>query len=69
VVHVLGDPPFDFESFFWPPGVVEAALERAGLGDLTRHPTVVLDDERGEDFWAPLRQSPSFAVFTARGPG
>lgn len=68
VVHVLGDPEFSFDSFFWPPGVVEPALERAGLKNVTRHPTVVPEDavaERGEEFWAALRVSPSFAVLTA----
>jgi toxoflavin synthase len=67
VVHVLDDPPFDFESFFWPPGALEAALERAGLRAVTRHATVVPEDERDEEFWGPLRRSPSFAVLTARG--
>lgn len=68
VVHVPGDPPFEFESYFWPPGVVESALQEAGLTGLRRHPTVVPDDavaELGEPFWAELRRSPSFAVVTA----
>jgi SAM-dependent methyltransferase len=68
VVHVLGDPPFAFDSFYWPPGVVEAALDRAGFSDLRRHQTVVPEHavgERGEEFWAHLRHSPSFAVLTA----
>ncbi|KOV80580.1 hypothetical protein ADL03_32550 [Nocardia sp. NRRL S-836] len=64
-VHVLGDPPFDFDSFFWQRGVFDAALQRAGLTDVTRHPVVVPDDERGPEFWEPLRVSPSFAVFSA----
>ncbi|MFD4673920.1 class I SAM-dependent methyltransferase [Lentzea sp. NPDC058450] len=63
-VHVLGDPPFDFDSFYWERGVFDAALGRAGL-DVARHPAVTPDDERGEEFWEPLRQSPSFGVFTA----
>ncbi|MEV8443470.1 class I SAM-dependent methyltransferase [Actinosynnema sp. NPDC051121] len=66
VVRVLGDPPFDFDSFYWPGDAFEAALGRAGLRDVTRHPTVVPDDGRGEEFWGPLRRSPSFAVFTGR---
>jgi toxoflavin synthase len=66
VVRVLGDPPFDFDSFYWPGGAFEAALGRAGLRDVTRHPTAVPDDGRGEEFWGPLRRSPSFAVFTGR---
>lgn len=65
VVHVHGDLPFAFDSFFWPPGVVEAALARAGLTDITRHPTEVPDQEYGQDFWAALRESPSFTVLTA----
>jgi SAM-dependent methyltransferase len=68
IVHVLGEPEFSFDSFFWPPGVVDAALERAGLSGIRRHPTVVPEDavaERGEEFWAQLRVSPSFAVMTA----
>ncbi|KOX14488.1 SAM-dependent methyltransferase [Saccharothrix sp. NRRL B-16348] len=66
VVRVLGDPPFDFDSFYWPAGAFEAALTRAGLHDVTRHATVVPEDDRGEEFWGPLRRSPSFAVFTGR---
>lgn len=66
VVRVLGDPPFDFDSFYWPAGVVEAALTRAGLHDVTQHATAIPEDGRGEEFWGPLRRSPSFAVFTGR---
>lgn len=64
-VQVLGDPPFEFDSFYWERGVFDAALTRAGLADVTRQPAVTPDDERGEEFWGPLRQSPSFGVFTA----
>ncbi|MGZ3141327.1 class I SAM-dependent methyltransferase [Lentzea chajnantorensis] len=64
-VHVLGDPPFDFDSFFWERGVFDEALRRAGLADVTRHPVVLPDDDRGAEFWEPLRTSPSFAVFSA----
>ncbi|GGU49118.1 class I SAM-dependent methyltransferase [Lentzea flava] len=64
-VHVLGDPPFDFDSFYWERGVFDGALSRAGLTEVTRHPAVTPDDDRGEEFWGPLRTSPSFAVFTA----
>ncbi|GLY47952.1 class I SAM-dependent methyltransferase [Lentzea sp. NBRC 102530] len=63
-VHVLGDPPFDFDSFYWERGVFDGALSRAGL-DVARHPAVTPDDDRGEEFWGPLRTSPSFGVFTA----
>ncbi|WP_309110854.1 class I SAM-dependent methyltransferase [Saccharothrix sp.] len=66
VVRVLGDPPFEFDSFFWPAGTFEAALSRAGLTAVTRHDTVVPDDGRGDGFWDALRRSPSFAVFSAR---
>ncbi|MEU4766261.1 class I SAM-dependent methyltransferase [Actinosynnema sp. NPDC023794] len=66
VVRVFGDPPFDFDSFYWLGGVLKAALTRAGLHDVTRHATVVPEDGRGEEFWGPLRRSPSFAVFTGR---
>ncbi|MFE2755716.1 class I SAM-dependent methyltransferase [Actinosynnema sp. NPDC059335] len=66
VVRVHGDPPFEFDSFYWPGGVIEGALARAGLRDVTRHATAVPEDGRGEAFWGPLRRSPSFAVFTAR---
>lgn len=64
-VHVLGDPSFTFDSFYWERGVFDAALTRAGLAEVTRHPTVVPRDERGEEFWEPLRLSPSFGVFSA----
>ncbi|GGM98985.1 hypothetical protein GCM10011609_41510 [Lentzea pudingi] len=64
-VQVLGDPPFEFDSFYWERGVFDAALSRAGLADVTRQPAVTPDDDRGEEFWGPLRQSPSFGVFTA----
>ncbi len=65
-VHVLGDPPFDFDSFYWERGVFDGALVRAGLAEVALHPSVTPDDERGDEFWGPLRKSPSFAVFTAR---
>ncbi|GAB2829563.1 class I SAM-dependent methyltransferase [Lentzea nigeriaca] len=64
-VHVLGEPSFDFDSFYWERGVFEAALTRAGLTEVTRRPAVTPDDERGDEFWGPLRKSPSFAVLTA----
>lgn len=63
VVRVLGDPEFEFDSFFWPAGEIDGALARAGLTEVTRRPTVVPDD--GE-FWTDLRRSPSFAVYTAK---
>ncbi|MFJ4650297.1 hypothetical protein ACIP5Y_03365 [Nocardia sp. NPDC088792] len=64
-VRVLGEPPFAFDSFFWPVGVFDGALERAGLTGVTRQRTVVPEDDRGAEFWATLARSPSFAVFTA----
>ncbi|MBP2336883.1 SAM-dependent methyltransferase [Saccharothrix coeruleofusca] len=66
LVRVPGEPPFEFGSFFWEPGVFDAALARAGLAEVRRHPAVVPQDGRGERFWGPLRRSPSFAVFSAR---
>jgi toxoflavin synthase len=67
-VHIDGDPPIDFEGFAWPPGVIEAALTRAGLTGVRRHPVSVPADavaERGEGYWADLVANPTFAVFTA----
>jgi SAM-dependent methyltransferase len=64
-VRVLDDPPFAFDSYFWPSGAFDDALRRAGLTKVTRQPTVVPDDGHGPEFWAALRRSPSFAVFTA----
>lgn len=61
-VRVLGDPPFDFDSFYWERGVFEDALVRAGLTDVTRQPVVVPDEEES---WDGLLQCPSFGVFTA----
>jgi SAM-dependent methyltransferase len=65
-VRVLDEPAFAFDSYFWPAGAFDGALARAGLTDITRAPTVVPSDDRGDEFWADLRRSPSFAVFTAR---
>jgi SAM-dependent methyltransferase len=68
-VHVEVDPPFDFESFFWPPGVVESALERGGFTGLKRYPAIVPPEalaERGEEFWAGLLACPTFAVYRAK---
>jgi len=65
-VRVLDEPAFAFDSYFWPVGAFEGALSRVGLVEVTRAPTVVPADDRGEEFWADLRRSPSFAVFTAR---
>jgi SAM-dependent methyltransferase len=68
-VHVLGDPSFEFDSFYWERGVFDAALSRAGLVNVTRQPAVTPDDDRSEEFWGPLRKCPSFAVFTAERGG
>jgi SAM-dependent methyltransferase len=65
-VRVLDEPAFEFPSYFWPVGAFDGALRRAGLAEVTRAPTVVPVDDRGEEFWADLRRSPSFAVFTAK---
>ncbi|MFC3899020.1 class I SAM-dependent methyltransferase [Lentzea rhizosphaerae] len=61
-VQVLGDPPFDFDSFYWERGVFDGALARAGLTEVTRQPVVVPDEEES---WDALLQCPSFGVFTA----
>lgn len=61
-VQVLGDPPFDFDSFYWERGVFDGALTRAGLAEVTRQPVVVPDEEES---WDALLQCPSFGVFTA----
>jgi hypothetical protein len=53
-VHVLGDPPFDFDSFYRERG--------AGLTGVTRQPTATPDE--GE-FWDAPRKCPSSGVFTA----
>jgi toxoflavin synthase len=71
VVHIDGDPPFDFAGFLWPPGVIEAALARAGLSGVRRHPVTVPTDalvERGQEYWAALLANPTFAVFSAARP-
>lgn len=69
IMHVDGEPPIDFESFFWAPGVVDKALEKAGFTDVERQPVVVPEDalaEHGATFWAGLLANPTFAVLTAR---
>jgi SAM-dependent methyltransferase len=65
-VRVATEPPFEFEEFFWPPGVVEAALARTGLTTVLRRP--VLTPPGDEGFWRPLRENPTFAVLTATRP-
>ncbi|MBB4965714.1 class I SAM-dependent DNA methyltransferase [Saccharothrix violaceirubra] len=65
-VQVSGEPPFDFASYFWAPGAVEAAVARVGLAEPVRHPTVVPAGDPA--FWADLRRSPAFAVLTTRRP-
>jgi predicted RNA methylase len=60
------DPVVGVDSFCRLGGVLEAALTRAGLHDVTRHATVVPEDGRGEEFRGPPRRGPSFAVFTGR---
>jgi toxoflavin synthase len=70
-VHIPGDPPFDFVGFHWPPGVIEAALERAGLTGIHRQPVTVPADalaERGEEYWANLVSNPTFAVYRGIRP-
>lgn len=71
-VRVEVDPPFEFETFVWGPGVVESRLERLGLTDLHRQETRIPEweeKERGPDFWAPLLANPTFAVLRARREG
>lgn len=68
-VRVLVEPSFEFESFFWPPGVVESALQRVGFTDLHRQQTIVPEAEqtaRGPEFWEALLANPTFAVLRAR---
>ncbi|MGH3427066.1 MAG: class I SAM-dependent methyltransferase, partial [Mycobacteriales bacterium] len=68
-VHFLTESPVEFEGFFWPPGVVEAALRDVGFTDLQPQPTKVPEDdlaERGPQFWEALLASPHFSVLTAR---
>jgi SAM-dependent methyltransferase len=65
-VHMLSDPPFDFVGFHWPPGVIEAALDRAGLKDIHRQPVTIPADalaERGDAYWAEFIANPTFAVY------
>jgi hypothetical protein len=63
------DPPFTIEGRSWPPGAIEAALARAGLVGVRRHPVAVPPDAPTSDFWAELLANPTFAVFSARRPG
>jgi SAM-dependent methyltransferase len=70
-VHIDGDPPFDFVGFSWPPGVIEPALTRSGLGDVRRHPVEVPEPalaEHGDGYWDELERNPTFAVFSASRP-
>jgi toxoflavin synthase len=67
-VHIDGEPPIDFVGFSWPPGVLEPAFARAGLGGVRRHPVTIPADalaERGADYWAELVANPTFGVLTA----
>jgi 2-polyprenyl-3-methyl-5-hydroxy-6-metoxy-1,4-benzoquinol methylase len=69
LMRVQTDPPVEFESFAWSPGVVEQALERGGFTEVHRHAPVVPEDavaEHGEEFWKPLRRKPTFAVYSAK---
>lgn len=63
------DPPVTISGYSWPPGVIEAALERAGLVDLRRHPVCPPTHGGDEDYWADLLANPTFAVFSAARPG
>ncbi|SEP33535.1 class I SAM-dependent methyltransferase [Amycolatopsis saalfeldensis] len=65
-VHLATEPPWEFESFVWPPGVVEAALARTGLSAVHRQTVVTPPGDEG--FWRPLRENPTFAVLTATRP-
>ncbi len=70
-MHVPGDPPFDFIGFQWPPDVIEAALDRAGLTGIHRRPVTVPADalaEQGEEYWADLVSNPTFAVYRGIRP-
>jgi toxoflavin synthase len=70
-VHMISDPPFDFVGFHWPPGVIEAAFDRAGLRHVHRQPVSVPADalaEHGDAYWAELIANPTFAVYRGIRP-
>jgi toxoflavin synthase len=70
-VHIPGDPPFDFVGFHWPPGVIEGALDRAGLKEIHRQPVTIPEDElaeHGAAYWAELIANPTFAVYRGIRP-
>lgn len=63
------DPPVTFDGFFWPSGVVEDSMQRAGLVDIQRHPVAMPGHPPGApgaSYWAELAANPPFALFTAR---
>lgn len=63
------DPPVSFDGFFWPTGVVEESMQRAGLVDIQRHPVCMPGHPPGNpgaSYWAELAANPPFALFTAR---
>jgi SAM-dependent methyltransferase len=63
-VHIDGDPPFDFVGWSWPPGVVEAALGRAGIARVRRQPVTIPPDDCSPEYWAAFLANPTFAVFS-----
>ncbi|OZM74469.1 SAM-dependent methyltransferase [Amycolatopsis antarctica] len=68
-VRVEGDPPFEFEGYTWPPGVIESAMKRAGFTGVLRHDPVVpepSDHPHDTGYWDALFANPTFAVYSAR---
>jgi 2-polyprenyl-3-methyl-5-hydroxy-6-metoxy-1,4-benzoquinol methylase len=68
-VTVLGENPFEFDTFLWPTGVMENAMKAAGFIEIERCRTILPQSYRensSEEECAALLGNTSFAVYRAR---
>ncbi|MFE5326391.1 class I SAM-dependent methyltransferase [Embleya sp. NPDC056575] len=73
VIHIQMDvePPVGFDGFFWPAGITEEAMARAGLVDIRRRPNLAPGHVAGvstKGYWADFVANPPFGLFTATKP-
>ncbi|MGK5638862.1 class I SAM-dependent methyltransferase [Streptomyces sp. URMC 126] len=65
------DPPVSFDGFFWPAGITETAMAKAGLVDIRRRPNLApghVDGENPKGYWTDFVENPPFALYTAERP-
>jgi toxoflavin synthase len=73
VIHIQMDvePPVGFDGFFWPAGITEEAMTRAGLVDIRRRPNLApghVEGASNKGYWSDFVANPPFGLYTATKP-